>query len=102
MAVTLFYRDSKHVHFYVGAKMQNLQIHSNAELLENILSFLPAKTIFRVQRVSQTWKSTIAQSVSIQEKFFFRCQSTTPDVWEFSSVKDGDDDHKFSYCEFKV
>lgn len=72
------------------------------ELLENILSFLPAKMVFRVQRVSQTWRSTIAQSVSIQEKLFFRCQSTPQDVWEFSSVKGEDDDDKFSYCEFKA
>ena len=43
------------------------------ELLENILSFLPARTIFRVKRVSQSWKSTIARSVSIQGKLFFRC-----------------------------
>jgi hypothetical protein len=57
------------------------------ELLENIMSFLPAKTIFRVQRVSQNWKNTIARSVSIQEKLYLRCQGKPQEVWELHNKK---------------
>lgn len=59
------------------------------ELLENILSFLPAKTISRVQCVSQSWKSTIARSVSIQEKLFLRCLSKPHEIWGLHNENHG-------------
>ena len=62
-------------------------VWSIPELLEIILSFLPAKTIFSVQRVSHSWKNTIAQSVAIQEKLFLRCQGKPQQVWELHNKK---------------
>lgn len=72
------------------------------ELLENILSFLPAKMVFRVQCVSQTWKSTIAQSVSIQERLFLRYQSKPQEVWAFSSVEDERGDTNSFCCSLNI
>jgi hypothetical protein len=37
-------------------------------ILENILSFLPAKNIFGVRRVSRLWNDIIAASIRLQEK----------------------------------
>lgn len=42
------------------------------ELLENILSFLPAKNIFGVMRVSKQFKVTIDNSLALQEMMFLR------------------------------
>lgn len=44
------------------------------ELLENILSYLPAKKSFVIQRVSKRWNSIIATSPSIQRKLFTFCE----------------------------
>jgi len=51
------------------------------ENLENILTFLPPRTLFGVQRVSRQWKDLIARSLPIQEKMFLRCKATAPEVW---------------------
>jgi hypothetical protein len=51
------------------------------EILENVLSFLPPRTLFGVQRVSHLWKSTIAASPPIQEKMFLRIRTKTPEIW---------------------
>jgi hypothetical protein len=59
------------------------------ELLEDILSFLPARTIFSVQRVAQSWKNTVTRSVAIQEKLSFRCQSKPQEVWKLHGRKHG-------------
>lgn len=43
-----------------------------AELLERVLSYLPPKQIFAVQRVSRYWKEVITASPDIQEAIFLR------------------------------
>jgi len=40
------------------------------ELLEHIISFLPMKKIFSVQRVAKQWRDVIATSPSIEENMF--------------------------------
>lgn len=52
------------------------------ELLENILSFLPPRKIFILQRVCKDWKKASAKCPGIQEKLFFRLQDKPPEVWE--------------------
>jgi hypothetical protein len=58
-----------------------------AELLECILSHLPAKKIFAVQCVSQAWKKAISQSPSIQRKLFFRLDGGPKETWELVDPK---------------
>jgi hypothetical protein len=50
------------------------------EILENILRFLPPRTLFGVHRVSRQWKGLIARSPRIQERMFLRCQAKAPEV----------------------
>jgi hypothetical protein len=57
------------------------------EILENVLSFLPPRTLFGVQRVCQLWKSTIAASPPIQEKMFLRIRTKTPEIWMLTNPK---------------
>jgi hypothetical protein len=63
------------------------RVFETEELLENILSFLPANNIFTVQRVSKHWKAAIASSPSIQRKLFLRSTSKKPETWLDTSVK---------------
>lgn len=51
------------------------------ELLENILSYLPAKKVFVVQRVSKRWNNIIATSPSIQRKPFIRPANKERETW---------------------
>lgn len=51
------------------------------EIFENILSFLPPRSIFGVQRVSHQWKNVIASSPTLQEKMFLRVQKKSPETW---------------------
>jgi len=51
------------------------------EILEHVLSFLPPRALFVVQRVSQQWKDTIVTSPAIEEKMFLRCRIKTPEIW---------------------
>ena len=46
------------------------------ELLEHIISFLPMKKIFTVQRVSKQWRDVVTTSPSIEEKMFLRLKTT--------------------------
>jgi len=57
------------------------------EILENVLSFLPPRMLFGVQRVSRLWKSTIAASPPIQEKMFLRVRTKTPEIWMLTNPK---------------
>jgi hypothetical protein len=57
------------------------------EILENVLSFLPPRTLFGVHRVSHLWKSTIAASPPIQEKMFLRIRTKTPEIWMLTNPK---------------
>jgi hypothetical protein len=52
------------------------------ELLEHIISFLPMKKIFTIQRVSKRWSDAIASSPSIQEKMFLRLKTTPKETCE--------------------
>ena len=51
------------------------------ELLENILSFLPPKTLFGVQRVSRKFKDVIEKSIRLQQKMFLRSCSGEKQRW---------------------
>jgi hypothetical protein len=55
-------------------------VFGTAELLENILSFLPVKNVFCVQSVSRTWSSVIGSSVTLQQKMFLRPRDR-PELW---------------------
>jgi hypothetical protein len=51
------------------------------EILENILSYLPNRTVFGVQRVCRQWRDAIAVSPTIQDKLFLRLRGQTPETW---------------------
>jgi hypothetical protein len=57
------------------------------EILENVLSFLPPRTLFGVHRVSHLWKSTIAASPPIQEKMFLRLRTKTSEIWMLTNPR---------------
>jgi hypothetical protein len=57
------------------------------EILESVLSFLPPRTLFGVQRVSHLWKSTIAASPPIQEKMFLRLRTKTSEIWMLTNPR---------------
>lgn len=51
------------------------------ELLECVLSHLPPKQIFGVQRVASLWRDVIARSLGIQEKLFLKLQHKPAELW---------------------
>ncbi|GAB7323675.1 hypothetical protein MBLNU13_g07152t1 [Cladosporium sp. NU13] len=51
------------------------------ELLECVLSHLPSKQIFGVQRLARLWKDVIARSPAIQEKLFLKLQNKPAELW---------------------
>lgn len=52
------------------------------ELLEGVLSYLPLKDLFVLQRVSKQWGKVNAASPQLQEKMFLRLQSKIPqETW---------------------
>lgn len=53
---------------------------NTTEILENILSYLPNRTIFGVQRVCRQWRNAIAGSPTIQERLFLRLKHQTPEI----------------------
>lgn len=53
-------------------------LHTN-ELLEEVILYLPMKTIFGVQRVCKQFKDVIATSPKIQTKMFLRLRNDVPD-----------------------
>lgn len=57
------------------------------EILENVLSFLPPRTLFVVQRVSFQWMVLIAGSPSLQQKMFLRVSTKPPETWMFNDPK---------------
>jgi hypothetical protein len=54
---------------------------NTTEILENILTYLPNRAVFGVQRVCRQWRNTIASSPTIQEKLFLRLRHRTPETW---------------------
>jgi hypothetical protein len=54
---------------------------NSTEILENIISYLPNRTVFGVQRVCQQWRDVIAGSPTIQDKLFLRLRGQTPETW---------------------
>lgn len=62
-----------------------------AELLERVLSYLPPRNIFVVQRVSRHWKEVITASPEIQEMLFLRPRHTSKplEIWEVVDVETG-------------
>lgn len=61
---------------------------TTTEILENVLSFLPPKNIFSVQRVCRQWKDVIDSSPAIQEKMFLRLQNKAPETWRLTEEND--------------
>ena len=55
-------------------------VFHTSELVENILVYLPARDIFRVQRVSMSFNNAIANSRRIQEKLFLRKKTSEPET----------------------
>lgn len=62
------------------------RVFEAAELLEHIISFLPMKKIFTLQRTSKRWKNVINASPSIQEKMFLRLNNKPKPVCEPHAV----------------
>lgn len=56
-------------------------VFRTAELLENILVHLPAKTIFGCQRVSRQFRDVIATSAAIRYKLFLKISDEEPQLW---------------------
>jgi hypothetical protein len=54
---------------------------NTTEILENILSYLPNRTVFGVQRVCRQWRDAIAVSPTIQDELFLRLRGQTPETW---------------------
>jgi hypothetical protein len=73
------------------------QVLDVPELLENILSFLPEREILTsVQRVSQTWRSSIVASPRIQRKLFL-LKGKKPAVSPIRSIDDDLDEQVFGW-----
>ena len=51
-------------------------VFGTSELLEQIILYLPMKTIFGIQRVCQKFRNVIATSPEIQTKMFLRRERT--------------------------
>jgi hypothetical protein len=64
------------------ARSASQDVFETIELLENIVSFLPAEKIFNIQRVSKQWKAVIAASPSIEEKMFLRLKTVPKEMYE--------------------
>jgi hypothetical protein len=64
------------------ARSARQDVFETIELLENIVSFLPAEKIFNIQRVSKQWKAVIAASPSIEEKMFLRLKTAPKETYE--------------------
>jgi hypothetical protein len=62
------------------------KVFDTTELLEHIISFLPMKKIFTIQRVSKQWRAVIATSPSIEEKMFLRLKITPKETCEPSAL----------------
>jgi len=62
------------------------KVLETTELLEHIISFLPMKKIFTIQRVSKQWRDVIATSPSIEEKMFLRLKITPKETCEPSAL----------------
>jgi len=56
-----------------------------------VLSHLPPKQIFGVQRVSRLWRNVIARSPGIQEKLFLKLQSKPAELWALFDYARGDE-----------
>jgi hypothetical protein len=52
------------------------------DLLENILTYLPAKNIFGITQVSTGFRNCVANSPVIQEKLFFRASGPPKETWQ--------------------
>jgi hypothetical protein len=64
-----------------------LKVFDTVELLEGVLSHLPFKELFVLQRVSKQWGTTIAASPQLQEKMFLRLRSNVPkETWFIDSL----------------
>jgi hypothetical protein len=50
---------------------------NTTEILEIVLSFLPNRTIFGVQRVYRQWRNVIAGLPTLQDKLFLKLRGKT-------------------------
>jgi hypothetical protein len=65
----------------------SLAVFGTCELLEGVLSYLPLKDLFVLQRVSKQWGKVIAASPQLQEKMFLRLQSNIPqETWVIDNL----------------
>ena len=53
------------------------------ELLEAILEYLPAPTLYSIQRVNRQFQAVILTSQRIQQKLFYRIDNKRPARWDF-------------------
>lgn len=89
--------------FYCRAlDLENLErarkhVFGTNELLENILSFLPAKNIFRIRKVSKYWDNVVEGSFNLRRKMFLHDNNKPrEEVWTL------DAQHKVGANDFKI
>ena len=61
---------------------------NTTELLEHIIVHLPARNIFGVQRVCQSFRNVIKTSTAIQEKLFLKPSTQKAQMWELRTAKE--------------
>jgi hypothetical protein len=67
-----------------------LRVFSTAELLEQILSYVPIYELLHSQRVCRTWRAIITESPSLQQALFFRpvhSNYVRSDSWLLSALE---------------
>lgn len=64
-----------------SAEVAFRRVFGTAELLEQIICYLPMKKVIDVQLVAKQWNNVIAGSPSIQEKLFTRRESEGQEIW---------------------
>lgn len=64
-------------------------VFSTHELVENIVSRLPQKDLFRYRRVSKHFKSAIEDSPTLQQTMFLRPRGTPRQTWHLRAALPG-------------
>lgn len=65
----------------MGLDATRRTVFNTAELLENILLFLPGRSVYSACRVSQQWNALVRTSIAIQQKLLIK-PSTPKQAWQ--------------------
>lgn len=68
----------------MGLDAPRRAVFNTAELLEIILLFLPARSVYSACRVSQQWNALVRTSIAIQQKLLIK-PSTPKQAWQVSN-----------------